>query len=212
MTAPLEKDTTGHMGGPDTAVSPRRSARQSPHMLLHLSSYRSSTNRNERQKLRSVLIAPDLSEPARPNRGSTRLRRILVELDALALILAWLPLLLESSSANGTSGQSTETHKIIAAGLTTVISLFLAAAWRLYQARVCKVKNIERALLFRLAVVSTIVSGVVLTQLDSRANIAAVVVARDAYTYRCHGICARTFTARLCHRSHPRSDTLSSFA
>lgn len=176
MSAPLESNAATPVGDPVTSLPPHGNRFQGQHFRLHLTLHEHQGPSRYRQKLRGVLIAPDLTEPARPIRGSTHLRRLLVELDALALIGAWLPLLLESSGGRNHARPSGEAHKIIAAVITTAVSLVFAAIWRLYQARVCKVKHIERALLFRLAVVSTIVAGVVLTQLHSAPSDANLVV------------------------------------
>ncbi len=107
---------------------------------------------------------PQLPAPERvgPDR-SPWLRRLLVGLDALALLIAWgLALLLPGISDTDLRGRLAPAIGISV--IVTVASLFFASSQRLYLARVCVVRAEEKARLARVALF-TFIAGLLACQL-----------------------------------------------
>jgi len=105
---------------------------------------------------------------SRPARGSLLLRRLLVGLDAVALVASWIPVRVLLPSDDPNPRFSIGPALAISIGVTTAVSLMFAASQHLYQARVCSMKRIERTLLVRVSVASMIVGGFTLWLLGDR--------------------------------------------
>lgn len=101
--------------------------------------------------------APRLESVAAPelSTSGTRLRRILVGVDAVAATLGWV-LVVASGLALGGVG-STALTGLLAVGLVGVLSaMFMIVTQGLYRSRVCAVRAVETARLGRAAAVSSV--------------------------------------------------------
>ena len=98
----------------------------------------------------------------RPARGSLFLRRLLIGLDAIALLASWGPFVLLYPSDDLKPRLPIGPALAVAMCATTLVALAFAASQHLYQSRVCSMKRIERSLLVRVSVASMIVGGFIL--------------------------------------------------
>ena len=113
--------------------------------------------------------APVLESVAAPelSKGGTRLRRILVGVDAAAAALGWMlavgiPALIEGVSAR------TAAELAIVVGFGWLVTMFMIVSQGLYRSRVCAVRAVETARLGRAAAVSSVAALL----LASAANLA----------------------------------------
>jgi exopolysaccharide biosynthesis polyprenyl glycosylphosphotransferase len=94
-------------------------------------------------------------EPVAPAlvRGGSRLRGLLVAVDALALTVGWA-LAVAVPAALGGAGAATASGQLGIAAIGIVVALFMIASQGLYRSRVCAVRAVETARLGRAAAIS----------------------------------------------------------
>lgn len=125
----------------------------------------------------SDAFAEDASAPGelaayRPlERGSQRLRWLLVGLDAGALVVSWLPVEIGPETGLERAEHGSGAVLLVAMAASTVLSVWFASVRRLYRARVCSVKAHERSLLVSVAVVSALTGWVVLRLLAAKPDV-----------------------------------------
>ncbi len=112
------------------------------------------------RRLSPAVETPSLETPPAPTReaagrGSQSLRRILVVLDATAIMVAWSIALLVPDGVDR-PGVSAVPNLVFAVILATGAALAMIASQRLYLARVCSVRAVETVRLGRTAVLTAL--------------------------------------------------------